>query len=90
MVALYRITGEYAWAYTHPPIVAGGYPMDVAPPAAHIAMEAVAPAPLGQILGATSTSPSTAPSIAQHLERTTGGPALDSPPETVADGKESL
>jgi hypothetical protein len=36
---LVRTTREWAWEYTHTPIVPGGYPMDVAPPAAHTAME---------------------------------------------------
>ena len=54
MAALYPLTREYAWNYTHPEIVPGGYPMDVPPPAAHTAMEAAAAKPqLVQILGAT-------------------------------------
>ncbi len=52
-IALYPLTREYAWNYTHPPIVPGGFPMDVAPPAAHTAMEAAAAPQLVQILGAT-------------------------------------
>ncbi len=36
---LVRVTGDYAWDYTHAPIVAGGYDVTVAPPAAHVAME---------------------------------------------------
>jgi len=65
---LYRVTRDYAWEYTHPPIVAAGYPMDIQPPAAHTAMEAAAaPAPLVQILGATPTSASTLPVIEEHL-----------------------
>ncbi len=51
MIVLYRATRDYAWEYTHPPIVAGGYEVTVAPPAAHVAMEkAAAPPPLVQIL----------------------------------------
>ncbi len=63
MVALYRMTRDYAWSYTLPVIVPGGYPMEVAPPPAHVAMEAAAvPAtPLVQILGTTSTGMTTAP-----------------------------
>ena len=50
---LFPLTRDFAWAYTHPVIVPAGYPMDVAPPAAHTAMEAAAaPPPLVQIAGA--------------------------------------
>ena len=49
-LVLVRVMRNFAWAYTHAPIVAGGYPMDVAPPPAHIAMEATPPPPLVQIL----------------------------------------
>jgi uncharacterized protein len=54
MIVLYRATRDYAWDYTHPPIVAGGYEVTVAPPAAHVAMEkAAAPPPLVQIMPTT-------------------------------------
>ena len=54
MIVLYRATRDYAWQYTHPPIVPGGYEVTVAPPAAHVAMEkAAAPPPLVQILPTT-------------------------------------
>lgn len=53
LFALYRLTRDYAWDYTHEPIVAGGYAMDVPPPEAHTAMQAAPPPPpLVQILGA--------------------------------------
>jgi membrane protease YdiL (CAAX protease family) len=39
LIVLIRSTRTYAWDYTHPPIIPGGYPMDVAPPPAHVAME---------------------------------------------------
>jgi len=39
VVVLVRITRDYAWNYTHKPIVSGGYAVEVAPPAAHVAME---------------------------------------------------
>lgn len=39
LIVLVRITRDYAWNYTHAPIVAGGYPMEAQPPAAHVAME---------------------------------------------------
>jgi membrane protease YdiL (CAAX protease family) len=67
---MYRITRDYAWEYTHEPIVSAGYAMDIAPPAAHTAMEnaaAAAPAPLVQILGSTPTASSTMPAIDEHL-----------------------
>lgn len=70
ILVLYRITRHYAWEYTHPPIIAAGYPMDVAPPPAHTAMEAAAaPAPLVQILSTTPTASSTNPVIDDHLNR---------------------
>ena len=54
MVVLYRATRDYAWEYTHPPIIPGGYEVVVAPPAAHVAMEqAAAPPPLVQIMPTT-------------------------------------
>jgi uncharacterized protein len=69
---LHRLTRHYAWEYTYTPPIASGYPMDIAPPAAHTAMEneaAAAPVPLVQILGATPTAASTNPVIQQHLNR---------------------
>ena len=59
MAVLFRVTRDYAWEYTHPPIVAGGYEVVVAPPPAHVAMEraaVAAPPPLVQILPTTSQS----------------------------------
>ena len=53
---LYRATKDYAWNYTHRTIAGAGDEVTVAPPAAHVAMEAqaaAAPPPLVQILGAT-------------------------------------
>jgi membrane protease YdiL (CAAX protease family) len=57
---LVRLTDDYAWNYTHPPIIPGGYDVTIAPPAAHVAMEQSAldagpvnPASLVQILPAT-------------------------------------
>ena len=38
-VYLYRVTTDYAWDYTHPPIIPGGYDVTIPPPAAHLAME---------------------------------------------------
>jgi membrane protease YdiL (CAAX protease family) len=53
IVILVRITRDYAWYYTYVPIVPAGYPMEAAPPAAHVAMEkqaqlAAAAAPVSQ------------------------------------------
>ena len=50
LVVLVRVSRQYAWDYTHPPIVPGGYPMDIAPPPAHAAMEQAATPSLVQIL----------------------------------------
>ncbi len=72
LFVLHRITRTYAWEYTHTPIVAAGYPMDIAPPPAHTAMETAAaatPKSLVQILGTTSTTASTLPIIDEHLRR---------------------
>ncbi len=72
IVVLYRISRTYEWNYTHAPIISAGYPMDIAPPPAHTAMEAsaaAAPAPLVQILTATPTAASTLPIIDDHLRR---------------------
>jgi membrane protease YdiL (CAAX protease family) len=69
---LYRLTRNYAWEYTYTPPVPSAYAMDIAPPAAHTAMEsaaAAAPTPLVQILGSTPTAASTNPTIDQHLTR---------------------
>ncbi len=53
-LVLYRVTRDWAWAYTHAPIVAAGYEVAIAPPAAHVAMEkSAAPLPLVQILPTT-------------------------------------
>jgi hypothetical protein len=74
---LYRVTRDFAWEYTHAPIVAGGYPVEAQPPAAHVAMQnsaiPPAPPPLVQILGSTSTSASTLPVIDDHLRKNAPG-----------------
>jgi hypothetical protein len=60
-----RVTSDWAWSYTHPPIIPAGYDVTVAPPAAHVAMEQAAanagpvnPGSLVQILPATPQSDS--------------------------------
>jgi membrane protease YdiL (CAAX protease family) len=50
IAVLVRVTRDYAWEYTHKPIVAAGYAVEVAPPAAHIAMEEQAQPPAGSSL----------------------------------------
>jgi membrane protease YdiL (CAAX protease family) len=51
---LYRVTRDFAWNYTHAPILPAGYEVTIAPPAAHTAMEEAAKAPaLVQILPST-------------------------------------
>jgi len=78
MIVLYRISRDYAWNYTHPPIVPAGYAVVIAPPAAHTAMEAAAaPAPLVQILSTTSTASSTMPIIDEHLRSESNLPPTD-------------
>jgi hypothetical protein len=60
LIVLVRVTRDYAWNYTHPPIVPGGYPMEAKPPAEHVAMEQAAqsrPPALVQILPATPQGP---------------------------------
>jgi len=58
VAVLVRITRDYAWDYTHKPIVARGYALEVQPPPAHVAMEQQAPSTaatsLVQILPVTS------------------------------------
>ncbi len=80
VVVIYRTTRDYAWNYTHVPILPAGYEVVVAPPAAHTAMEeqaAKAPA-LVQILGATPQSMS--------AERPAGGaPPPPMPPPPIPD-----
>jgi membrane protease YdiL (CAAX protease family) len=78
LIALYALTRDYAWNYTHPPILPAGYAVVVAPPAAHTAMEAAAaPVPLVQILSTTSTSSSTLPVIDEHLRAESALPPTD-------------
>ena len=60
---LVRATSDWAWSYTHPPLIPAGYDVTIAPPAAHVAMEEAAaaqpmnPASLVQILPATPREP---------------------------------
>jgi membrane protease YdiL (CAAX protease family) len=77
VAVLYSLTRDYAWTYTHAPIVAGGYAVEVAPPAEHAAM-AKEPAPLVQILSSTSASASTREDVSRHIRENTG-PGQDQP-----------
>lgn len=43
LVAVWRLTRDYAWHYTFDPIVGAGYAMDVPPPAEHARMEQAVP-----------------------------------------------
>lgn len=72
MALLYRATREFAWAYTHAPIVAGGYEVAVAPPPAHVAMEKAAPAP---------------PPLVQILPVTPRGAVMGTPVEDLAQDR---
>lgn len=72
MAVVYRVTRDYAWNYTHPVLVPGGYPMNVPPPAAHTAMEqaAAAKAPtLVQIAPAPGSNGSERESSAEPTPR---------------------
>jgi uncharacterized protein len=80
IAALYALTRDYAWNYTHPSIVPGGYPMDVAPPAAHAAMEAAARPALVQIAPSTSVAVSTLPE-AEAVLRSRGASSETEQPE---------
>jgi uncharacterized protein len=59
---LLRVTGDYAWDYTHAPIVAGGYDVTVAPPAAHVAMEQQAESAQPALVQIQPVAPSSSPS----------------------------
>lgn len=66
IVVLVLLTRGYAWDYTHPPIIPAGYAVDVAPPAAHTAMEQESqarPPSLVQILPTTPQTRSVIPQI---------------------------
>lgn len=58
VIVLIRLTSDYAWDYTRRPLVSAGYVVEVAPPAAHTAMEQAQPKPpsLVQILPTTPQS----------------------------------
>ncbi len=63
LVALFRLTRNYAWHYTYQPVEPAGYPMEVAPPAEHLREErrAAASVPLVQIDGVTHSDTSNLP-----------------------------
>jgi len=68
LIVLIRVTRTYAWDYTHAPIVPGGFPMDMAPPAAHTAMEQAAQAK--------------SPALVQILPTTPHGRSVGDPPQS--------
>lgn len=55
---LVKITSEYAWNYTHPPLIPAGYPVEVAAPAAHTALEQDRPSPVAPLVQILPASPS--------------------------------
>jgi len=57
LLILVRTTRDYAWNYTHVPIVPGGYPMDIAPPATHTAMEQAQQARAPELVQILPTTP---------------------------------
>ena len=66
-----RVTRDYAWNYTHPPIIPGGYDVTIPPTAAHVAMEQAAQA----------APPVNAASLVQILTATPQSPTVSRPPE---------
>lgn len=60
IIVLVMVTREYAWQYAQPVIVPGGMVVDVAPPAAHTAMQAAAP-PAGSTLVQIAAPPPAQP-----------------------------
>lgn len=69
IAVLHRATKEWAWSYTLPEIVSGGYEVFIAPPAAHAAMEKSAPPPppLVQIMAVAPPPP--IPALPTNPER---------------------
>jgi len=66
IVAVVLVSGDWAWDYTRKPLIPGGIPMDVPPPAAHEAMEKqqAPPAPaLVQILPSAPQGRSADPNL---------------------------
>jgi len=64
IVAVVLVSGDWAWEYTRKPLIPGGIPMDVPPPAAHVEIEkqaAPAAPALVQILPATPQGRSVGP-----------------------------
>lgn len=68
IAVLHRATKEWAWTYTLPEIVSGGYEVTIAPPAAHVALENSAPPPpLVQIMAVAPPPP--IPTLPSNPER---------------------
>ena len=83
-IVLFRMTRDYAWEYTHAPIVAAGYPMTIAPPAAHTVMEnsPARPAPLVQIVSAAPPVSPPINSVSQNSAAVSPGPVAPLGDET--------
>jgi len=64
---LVKVTSDWAWDYTRPPIIAAGYDVTIPPPAAHVAMEQAALAAVPAVPGA----------LVQILPATPQGRAVD-------------
>ncbi len=64
---LVRVTDDYAWEYTRPEIVSGGYDVTIAPPAAHIAMEQEAEAARPALVQIKPLAPAPPPSPAEQI-----------------------
>lgn len=57
LFVLYRITHEYAFKYAQPVIVAGGIPVDIAPPATHQTMAAAETTPSSGLIQIQPAAP---------------------------------
>jgi membrane protease YdiL (CAAX protease family) len=75
IIVLIFVTRDYAWEYTHPPIIAGGYPLDVAPPPAHTAME-------------NAAQQASANSLVQILPTTPGTMSVEIPASTAIQSED--
>jgi len=75
IAVLVRVTSDWAWEYTRPPLIPAGYPMEVAPPAAHTAMEEQAAAKSPALVQILPTTPQTR-SVQTNRDEITPGSEL--------------